>query len=146
MEYLTTQTLTDQEHANVLSRWMTEVTDKVHEIADEIVAHYHGDFDAARDGEDEAAYTFVSDDPSHQDINFVFKTIRTMSHEEEAHAWGLLFNEDLGSTRSFTGLMCNFVEIHLQERVKNRLAELEAQSARSSTRSASPSIFTTEAP
>lgn len=129
MEYLTTQFMTEEEHGDILSRWTKEVTDKVHAIADDIVAHYDGDFEAARDGEDEAAYTFVSDDPCHQDINFVFKTIRTMSDEEESHTWGLLFNEDLGSTRYFTGLMCNFVEIYLQERVKTRLAELEAIAA-----------------
>ena len=126
MEYLTTQSMTDQEHANLLSRWTQEVTDKVHEIADKIVAHYNGDFGAARDGEDEAAYTFVSEDPCHQDINFVFKAIRSMSDEEESHTYRILFNEDIGSVNYFTSLMCNFVEYYLQERVKNRLAELEA--------------------
>ena len=125
MEYLTTQTMTDQEHANLLSQWTQEVTDKVNEIADDIVAHYDGAFDVIR--HEDAHFTFVSDDPSHQDINFVFKTIRTMSDEEESHTFQLLFNEDLGSTRYFTGLMCNFVEYYLQERVKTRFAELEAQ-------------------
>ena len=129
MEHLPTQSMTDQEHADVLSRWTKEIADKIHEIADEIVAHYEGDFDAIR--EDDAHFTFVSDDPAHQDIDFVIKTIRTMTDDEETHAYHILSCDGLGDHRTMTGLMCRFVEYHLQERVQNRLAELEAQTTRS---------------